>query len=186
MRELTPSQKGAAAEAEVAAAAIRLELVVLRPLCEGSRYDLVIDTGAQLLRVQCKWASRRGDVLTTHCITSRHTPRGYVRTTYTAAEIDAIAVYAPDTDGCYLIPVGEVEGRTAISLRVAPTRNNQALHIRWARDYELEKSIDRHWGLRPGGSEHRASGDKMCRSWGYSSAGRAPPWHGGGRRFDPD
>ena len=23
-------------------------------------------------------------------------------------------------------------------------------------------------------------------SWAFSSAGRAPPWHGGGHRFDPD
>ena len=22
--------------------------------------------------------------------------------------------------------------------------------------------------------------------WAFSSAGRAPPWHGGGHRFDPD
>jgi PD-(D/E)XK endonuclease len=55
MSELTPSQKGAAAEAEIAAAAIRLDLVVLRPLCDGGRYDLVLDIGNQLLRVQCKW-----------------------------------------------------------------------------------------------------------------------------------
>jgi hypothetical protein len=35
MHELTPSQKGAAAEAEIAAAAIRLRLQVLRPLGEA-------------------------------------------------------------------------------------------------------------------------------------------------------
>jgi hypothetical protein len=52
--ELTRSQKGAAAEAEIAAAAIRLRLQVLRPLGEGWRYDLVIDIGDKLLRVQCK------------------------------------------------------------------------------------------------------------------------------------
>jgi hypothetical protein len=35
-----PSQKGAAAEAKIAAAAIRLRLQVLRPVGEGGRYDL--------------------------------------------------------------------------------------------------------------------------------------------------
>jgi hypothetical protein len=35
MNELTPSQKGAVAEAAITAAAIQLGLVVLRPLCEG-------------------------------------------------------------------------------------------------------------------------------------------------------
>jgi hypothetical protein len=39
---LTPSQKGAVAEAAVTTAAIELGLTVLRPLCEGRRYDIVI------------------------------------------------------------------------------------------------------------------------------------------------
>jgi len=100
---LSSSHKGAAAEAEITAAAIRLGLVVLRPLCEGARYDLVVDTGDRLLRLQCKWASSRGNVLMARCITSRHTPRGYLRSTYSAHEIDAIAAYAPDTDTDYAL-----------------------------------------------------------------------------------
>jgi hypothetical protein len=147
MPDLSTSRKGAAAEAEVAAALIRLNLAVLRPLYEGGRYDLVLDTGRQLLRIQCKWASRQGDVLTARCITSRHTPIGYLRSTYSAEEIDAIAVYAPDTDACYLIPIGEVEGRSALSLRVGPTRNNQARGVHWARDYELRASLRRNWDV---------------------------------------
>lgn len=144
---LSSSQKGAAAEAEIAAALIRLDLVVLRPLSEGRRYDLVIDTGERLLRVQCKWASRRGGVLTARCITSRHTPSGYRRTLYCASEIDAIAAYAPDTDRCYLLPVEITEGHPAISLRLVPTANNQVTRIRWARDYELGVSLKRYWGV---------------------------------------
>jgi hypothetical protein len=145
---LSTSQKGAAAEAEIAAAAIRADLVVLRPLCDGGRYDLVIDIGEERLRVQCKWASRQGNVLTARCLTSRHTPSGYLRTTYSAHEIDAIAAYAPDTDRCYLVPIDEVQGLKMISLRLAPTGNNQAMHVRWARDYELNASLARNWGVR--------------------------------------
>jgi PD-(D/E)XK endonuclease len=109
-------------------------------------------------------ASRRADVLTARCITSRHTPRGYVRTTYSSTEVDAIAVYSPDTDGCYLIPIQEAEGRSALSLRVGPTRNNQALRVRWAHDYELESSIGRNWGVSRSPSNDPARpipGDKM-------------------------
>jgi PD-(D/E)XK endonuclease len=122
---------------------------VFRPLGEGWRYDLVIDLGEKLLRVQCKWASRNGDVLNARCVTNRHTPRGYVRTTYTADQIDALGVYAPDTDRCYLIPVSDVAGRTMISLRVGPTHNNQAQLIRWAKDYEMQGAIERYWSFRP-------------------------------------
>ena len=71
------------------------------PLCDGGRYDLVIDIGEKLLRVQCKWASRQGNVLTARSSEAAATRRaGIVRTTYSAEEIDAIAVYAPDTDCC--------------------------------------------------------------------------------------
>ena len=91
-------------------------------------------------------------MLTARCATSRHTPAGYLRSTYSAEEIDAIAAYAPDTDNCYLIPISKVAGCNAISLRVAPTRNNQALGVHWARDYELCTSLRRNWGIGPEGS----------------------------------
>jgi PD-(D/E)XK endonuclease len=145
MLELSSSRKGAVAEAEIAAAAIRLGLVVLRPLCEGGRYDLVIDDGVHLLRVQCKWGSRHGSVLQARCVTCRHTPSGYLRSTYSAAEVDAIAVYAPTVRQSYLIPIWEVEGHRTISLRLAATGNNQAVGVRWARDYELATSLRRNW-----------------------------------------
>ena len=51
------------AEAAITAAAIQLGLTVLRPLCEGRRYDLVIDLEPGLLRVQCKLARRIKGVL---------------------------------------------------------------------------------------------------------------------------
>jgi hypothetical protein len=53
----------------------------------------------------------------------------------------------PDTDGCYLIPITEVEGHKTISLRLTPTHNNQAERIRWARDYELLASLRRNWSV---------------------------------------
>lgn len=146
VQELTPSQKGAVAEAEIAAAATRLGLIVLRPLCDGARYDLGIDVGSRVLRVQCKWAARLEDVLMIHVTTCRHTPRGYRRTTYSDDEIDAVAAYSETTDHCYLLPIADVAGRSAISLRLAPTRNNQAQGIRWADDYELTRSMRRHYG----------------------------------------
>jgi hypothetical protein len=85
-------------------------------------------------------------VLSVHLKTCRHTPRGYVRTNYSAAEVDAIAAYSPALHRGFLIPISEASGRSAIHLRLEPTRNNQAQGIKWARDYELASSIER---LRP-------------------------------------
>ena len=52
----SPNVKGNVAELAIAKAAAELGLPVYGPLTEHSRYDLVIEIGGRLLRVQCKWA----------------------------------------------------------------------------------------------------------------------------------
>jgi hypothetical protein len=129
--------KGAIAETAITAEAARLGLVVLRPVVEGRRYDLVVDTGPRLLRVQCKWAQRKGAVIVAHISTCRHTPHGYVRSTYTADEIDGLGVYCQDLNRCYYVPINDVAGRHALHLRLAPAANNQEAAIKYAVDYEF-------------------------------------------------
>ena len=125
---MKPGQKGAIAEAAIALAATRLGLPVLRPIADGGRYDLVIDLEPRLLRVQCKWASRKGEVISAVLSTSRLTPkRGYVRTCYTNVEVDAIGLYCAEFDRCYLIPIDVVMGRSWVHLRLAAPKNNQVL-----------------------------------------------------------
>jgi hypothetical protein len=143
MKPLTPSQRGAIAEAAVAAATIELGFTVLRPLCEGRRYDVVIDLEPTLLRVQCKLAHRSGGVLVVGTRTSRYTSAGYVSTCYTPDEIDAIASYTPELRVCHLIPAEDLAGRTMMYLRVHETQNNQATGINWASDYELGDMLRR-------------------------------------------
>jgi hypothetical protein len=125
VHNLTPSQKGALAEAAFAADAIELGLNVLRPLCERCRYDLVVDLEPLLLRVQCKLAQRLGGVLAVRLKTSRFTPRGYVSTGYSRAEVDAVGIYSPELKQSYLVPIDEISGRRALHLRIEPTLNNQ-------------------------------------------------------------
>ena len=132
---LTSTQKGAVAEAAVTAAAVELGFVVLRPVTEGRRYDLVIDTGRTLVRVQCKWAPRKGDVVAISTRTCRYTPAGYVRTTYRSTEVDGIAAYCADLRQTFWLPVADVAGRTFVHLRLAEARNGQRRRLRWAAQY---------------------------------------------------
>jgi hypothetical protein len=143
VKDLTPSQRGAVAEAAIAAAAVELGLVILLPRSEGGRYDLVIDLEPKLLRVQCKLGRHLAGVLSVRVATSRYTPRGYVRTNYNADEIDAIGAYSPELRRCFLIPIDEVSNRREMSLRLDATKNNQAERIKWARDYEFAEAIAR-------------------------------------------
>ncbi len=138
MGEMTTNQMGAIAEAAFTAAAIRLGYFVLRPTPEGRRYDLVLDLGHRLLRVQCKWARREKNVIVVRARTSRFTPTaGYLRTTYTAAEIDALGIYCPDLEECFLVPIEDFEGQGFLHLRVGPTHNGQRGGCRLASQYRL-------------------------------------------------
>ena len=69
--ELTTDQKGAIAELAIAKAAIELGIDVYRPVAEGGRYDLIFELGNRLVRVQCKCASRYGDILVVRCYSAR-------------------------------------------------------------------------------------------------------------------
>jgi hypothetical protein len=134
---LSTNQKGATAEAHITAAAMRLGMVVWRPVAEGCRYDMILDVGGKLLRTQCKWARRDGDVIVVRLSTCRLTPRGYVKTTYSADEVDGVAVWCEDTRECYFIPITDVDGQGFLHLRLAPARNNQELLVHWAADYRF-------------------------------------------------
>jgi PD-(D/E)XK endonuclease len=135
--EWTPSQKGAIAETAITAAAVELGVGVYRPVSEGERCDLIFNLHPELLRVQCKWATRRGAILAVRVCTSRLTPAGYKRTTYSEDEIDALAAYCVELRRCYLLPISMVAGKSYIHLRLSRSRNNQESRINWASDYEL-------------------------------------------------
>jgi hypothetical protein len=87
---LTTNQKGATAELPITSAAIRLGVGVFRAVAD-ERYDLVLDIGTRLLRVQCKTAALIGDVLVVRCYSCRRTAAGMLNRSYTSEEIDAVA-----------------------------------------------------------------------------------------------
>ena len=95
------NHKGNVAEAAIAFHAAKLDIPVFAPLIEHCRYDLVLEIGGELRRVQCKWASRRGDVIPVNLVTNRRGPEGFVRSRYTANEIDAVVAYCEELDACY-------------------------------------------------------------------------------------
>ena len=138
---LTSDQKGAIAETAIVHAAVKLGVVVLKPVNEGGRYDLVFDVGGRLLRIQCKWAQRRGAVIVVNCQSARRTRDGFARRAYTREEVDAIAAYCAALERCFLLPPDLFDRRRAIQLRVYPTLNNQQLRINWAERYEFDARL---------------------------------------------
>lgn len=148
------NHKGAIAEAEVAAAAIELGIPVLKPMSEHGRYDLVFEVGDRLLKIQCKWARRKGAVVVVTVSGNYLTPHGYVRSPYTAAQIDAIVAYCGNLDRVYLLPAELVVGKHMVHLRLSQPTNGQRAGLNWASDFEFPGAVaqlERASGRQPEG-----------------------------------
>src|SRR5438105_4136912 len=127
---------GAIAESAIAAELVRLGFDVMWPLVQG-RYDLAVDLDGRLVRIQCKSAPMRGDVIVIRARTCRRTAHGYVHGGYTPDEIDVIAAYSPDLDRCFGIPVTEFGPGGTVYLRTMAARNGQRAGLHFADDYTL-------------------------------------------------
>ncbi len=135
--------QGAVAEQAIVLAAVKLGVPVLKPVAEHGRSDLALDIGGKLWRVQCKWGrlSPDRDVVIAHLHTSRRVAGGYVRTTYTAEEVDLFGVYSGDLDRCFLLPQSEFDGMSAVQLRLTPPRNSQRACVNLADDFDFEGAV---------------------------------------------
>ena len=140
---LTSDQKGVIAETAVIHEAVKLGIGVLKPVNDGLRYDLVLDVGERLIRVQVKWARRQGDVIAVRCYSSRRSATGFVRRPYTSREIDAVVAYCPELGRCYFLPLDVMGERTEIRLRLAKARNNQEAGVHRADLYEFAARLGR-------------------------------------------
>ena len=138
---LTTDQKGAIAELAIARAAAELGVGVFKPLTDGERYDLIFDFRPRLMRVQCKWVARVGDVLIVRCRSCRRSRLGIVHRSYTSAEIDAVAAYSGELQRCYFFPFDLLEGRSTLQLRLSPSKNNQRAGINWAEQFDLDARL---------------------------------------------
>ena len=117
-----------------------LDYAIFVPFGENTRYDLVIDNGSRLRRVQCKTGRLKdGGVYFPTCSTyGHHTNPKIIRRDY-LGEIDDFAVYCPELGSVYLIPIEDVPTRSAAMLRVSPPRNGQFKRIRLAAAYEIAR-----------------------------------------------
>src|SRR5579872_3100258 len=99
---LTRKQRGEMAEAAFVSKAASLGLCVSKPWGESSRYDLIVDNGRRLMRVQVKSAHRAGEYggYTFHA-------HGNTTRVYRASEIDVLVAYVVPENAWYLFPVEE-------------------------------------------------------------------------------
>lgn len=104
---------------------------VLKPISNLLPYDLLIDHGNSVVRIQCKTAHIRGNCIKCKCEgnNSRRRQR-YV------GKIDAFAFYCVENKKTYVVPIHIIGNRCGIRLRLAPTKNKQIKKVIMASDFE--------------------------------------------------
>jgi hypothetical protein len=129
---------GNSSEAIVLAAYLEAGFAISIPFGAGASYDLVVDTGHRLFKVQVKtaWLSH-GCV---HYKSQRRQPgHGLTRRTYREGEVDYFVAYCPANENLYAVPA--LNHGTHGRLRLEPTKNGQAKFVRLADDYVWEHHI---------------------------------------------
>jgi hypothetical protein len=131
---VNPKAIGERSEGQIIARLLHAGKTVLKPYGDNQRYDLVLDEGDTFVRVQCKTGRlRKGAVEFATCSSYAH--RGHGGRDY-RGQADVFAVYCPDNEKTYLVPV-EAVGVSKCRLRVETSRNGQRDGVRSAVDYEV-------------------------------------------------
>ncbi|MDG5820052.1 group I intron-associated PD-(D/E)XK endonuclease [Natronococcus sp. A-GB7] len=130
-------ERGDKTEIKVASRLIETGYSVSIPFGDNDKYDLVVDDGTTLYRVQCKtaWQNKSQTIrFNTHSQTTKD--GDYHEQTYQEA-IDAFCVRYPKTDQLYWIPVDEATTQK-MELRFDAAIDHPS--INWAIDYEFSEN----------------------------------------------
>ncbi len=131
-----PFKRGNISEAVVMARYLKAGFVVSIPFGVGAPYDLIVDNGSALFRVQVKTGRLRNGVVE---FETRRARSRTIRNGYTENEVDYFVIYCPELDEVYAMKAREgVSGK----LRVMPTGNGQQMFVKWADDHLFEEHAE--------------------------------------------
>jgi hypothetical protein len=124
-------EKGNISESLVTSRFLELGYIVLIPFGGGHRYDIVVEIDNQFKRIQIKTGRIYKNKLIFNTTSNN---KGYSRKSY-HNEVDYLAVYCPEINKSYLIPV-ELTGKSAMTLQLSkPKMMSKNTHL--AEDFQI-------------------------------------------------
>lgn len=126
--------KGEIAVLEVQRRALDKGWIASKPLREGTRYDLILDDGGKLYRVQVKYADGLKDGVVRIVLTKQSAGCKRIRL-YCENEIDAILAYLPKIDKVVWFGPDVFSNKGCIFARFEPAKNGQTKGLLLANDY---------------------------------------------------
>ncbi|NIB98475.1 group I intron-associated PD-(D/E)XK endonuclease [Halobacterium sp. R2-5] len=131
-------QVGDETEARILSELVAAGYSVSVPFGDNDKYDLIVDDGETLHRVQCKtaWANKPETIrFNTHSQTTREGT--YHEQTY-QNEVDAFAVRYPETESLYWVDISEA---TEQKMELRFNAEIDHPNINWASDFEFDGEL---------------------------------------------
>lgn len=133
--------KGALTQQRCFLKCIEMGFTVSKPIFDNARYDFILDTKKNLLKIQIKtsrWKDKEHSGFIFNCYSQHSLSTGNKIMKYTKQEID---FFMTEKEGIfYLYPAPE-QGLKEKTLRLLPTKSGQTKNISFAQDYIFEEVI---------------------------------------------
>lgn len=133
--EITSNIKGQLAVSKAEIRAFELGFIPSRPLYD-SKYDLLIDDGFKILRVQIKYADGKPSTSTGAVVVKlEYVDRQKNVHTYQNTQVDALVVYIPKINRLCYFPKKIFVNKRRLNIRISDPKNNQKQRVIFASDY---------------------------------------------------
>ena len=132
--------KGALTEQKCFLKCIECGFTVSKPIFDNARYDFILDTGKNLLKIQIKtsrWKDDEHSGFVFNCYSQHALADGNKIMKYTNKEID---FFMTEKDNIFYLYPAESKGFKEKCLRLFSKQANQP-SIKWAKDYQFEEVI---------------------------------------------
>ncbi len=99
-----------------------LGYIISKPFGDNSKYDLIIDNGDSLERIQIKSTSRKDTSSGMDCYSCSVCSGSKLKKKYNEKDVDFIVIYVIPENTWYKIPTKEIKGKT---VKLYPHRKSQ-------------------------------------------------------------
>jgi hypothetical protein len=136
---MTNSKKGDVGEHFAIAKLTSQGFTVSKTVSEDCQYDILVDDGEEIHKVQVKTAKLEDDKIEAWLKSPSPRSDGYEWREYQEHRVDAFAVYCPETQEIYWIWFDEAP-KTSITLRKSSKKKDK--RIRWADEHRVSEKIN--------------------------------------------
>jgi hypothetical protein len=130
-----PKSRGQQSEAAVLHAFVSRGIPVLQPFGDNERYDIVVEIADTFYKIQIKTGRLENGRVQFETRSSGTLTRNIGKEGY-EGQIDAFAVYSPDSGDTYVIPISDAP-RTSMSLRIEEPEKASP-NVNWADDFGID------------------------------------------------